>query len=196
MIDHSQLAKQIDELLDKAMAWDALMSDDELVHQLFDAAAMGAGADTGPHPLHLRAGMQAIISRGVQTFEQAWSLGDTLSRGTIDDVAEDLRARGHSSMVMLPEGFETGHWRLVRDDSASARVHEAQHDLTAARERAKDELQDIATAPTQLVLTVDEIAEMLASWGGLPESEEEARDAVVSYVEHMRAGEFDVGREI
>lgn len=105
--------------------------------------------------------------------------------------AEDLRERGHSS-------YATGGFVGPPSDlhDATRRLQEVQRDLTAARERAKGELQDIAAAPTQLVLTVDEIAEMLASWDGLPESEEEARDAVESYVEHMRAAEFDVGREI
>lgn len=49
---------------------------------------------------------------------------------------------------------------------------------------------------TEIVLTIDEIVEMLGSWGALPEDSQEARESVEGYVEHMHAGDFPCGRMI
>lgn len=51
-----------------------------------------------------------------------------------------------------------------------------------------------------LVLTIDEVAEMLGSWHehALEEfhSAEDRKKAIMGYIEHMRAGDFEVGREV
>lgn len=50
-----------------------------------------------------------------------------------------------------------------------------------------------------LALTVDEVVEMLGSWhdDALRDmrTEHDRREAVEAYVEHMRAGDFDVGHD-
>lgn len=50
-----------------------------------------------------------------------------------------------------------------------------------------------------LALTIDEIAELLSSWhvDALREmrNNTDRRDAVEAYVEHMRAGGFEVGHD-
>lgn len=47
-----------------------------------------------------------------------------------------------------------------------------------------------------LLLTVDEVVEMLVSWGDLPSNSVDAREAIADYIEHMAAGDFTVGREV
>jgi hypothetical protein len=50
-----------------------------------------------------------------------------------------------------------------------------------------------------LALTIDEVAEMLGSWHDAAiadmRNERERREAVEAYVEHMRAGGFEVGHD-
>jgi hypothetical protein len=46
-----------------------------------------------------------------------------------------------------------------------------------------------------MMLSVQEVAELLMSMGKLPKSEREARRYVEDWIEHMRAGGFSVGRD-